>query len=715
MYIVKLTTDASITALGVLSQVNAQGGDGQAQLTWTPVAQDDQTGPSGQSNDPPSVFSYTVAYTPYPLYTDPQDAGGLSNGPPPVTDYEPNWSNALTQTVSSASATITKLAAGQQYAFRVRAETSEQTGAWSDTVYATINAEQLALSNPFPDLEMDNSATHDIDMANHFSGDADAYIVMVTTTHKRTGQVRTKLINTVARNKVRGIWNDDVLTLTAGPRGLHILTLDVTAKDVDGNEVSGDFQLTVGSDAAQSLAAQALANALASQARAILEDVSTVIGRRTQVSGTDTLTAFANLYGDANTQDECPLDTPLHECSTQSSLSDNQANAHQIDLANFRERVKSQGFAINLNAPPPDADRNAVQLPADALALTFWGQGSPTGESDTLFWGLDMSRGDKWTTGLAFAESTTQATQYLQQADNHVAGFAESDIAAVYPYIRTHLNDSTEVWSTMGLGSGQVDSTWTTNFSLADEFIYLNGDADFSLGLVGAEQTLYEQNGLEFSALGDAGWSRIEMTSGLAEGTEATIYRTRLGLAGRYTSESLIAGINISTRTDGGDGDTAAGTEFLSDIKYTRGRAGIGLTGRWYDAETATADHGTQGIEATLELTPRARSAGFGLSLVPGWGTQGGADKQDSMLATLNADYIHNPQVYLRGRASYGTLFANERTTPYTEFSLTEDGTRHLRAGLTWDGPVHTSFALERREDRYDTEHGIVLRLNTQF
>ena len=64
-------------------------------------------------------------------------------------------------------------------------------------------------------------------MTKHFGVTGLSYEVMVTTTHKRTGQVKTGAVNTVARNKVRGNWSGDVPTLTAGASGHHELEIEV--------------------------------------------------------------------------------------------------------------------------------------------------------------------------------------------------------------------------------------------------------------------------------------------------------------------------------------------------------------------------------------------------------------------------------------------------------------------------------------------------------
>ena len=125
--------------------------------------------------------------------------------------------------LTGTAAEIGDLANGTEYALRVRAVNAIGAGAWSEAAHGTPSAPSLV--RPFDDLALAHGAARSLDMAEHFTGDGLTFGVMVTTTHKRTGKVKTGPINTVARNKVRGVWSDDVLTLTAVPSGRHVLTL----------------------------------------------------------------------------------------------------------------------------------------------------------------------------------------------------------------------------------------------------------------------------------------------------------------------------------------------------------------------------------------------------------------------------------------------------------------------------------------------------------
>ena len=599
----------------------------------------------------------------------------------------------------------------------------------------------------FSDLDLDNGATSSIDMTEHFSGTSLTYEVLVTTTHKRTGKVRTGPINTVARNKVRGAWSDQVLTLTAGPSGHHVLGMKVTATDTAGGEASDDFELEVGSAGGQALATRALHDSLAGQARILLEDASSAVGGRMHFAAraTDPLRALADLYGAGSPLPECTLDVSLGTCLDAeaerhdarragpssvlgtAAMSTDEASLVPIDLSELRDRVAQQGLAVSLNNPLPGDPGSAV-APDDALALTFWGQGGPTsGASQTVFWGLDAAMGEDWVTGLAFAETAVQSRHALSGVD--VEGSAESSISAFYPYLRSTLGSSTEVWSLMGFGSGTMESLWSgpdPSFASTD-LIRLDGEVDFNLGLVGAEHALLEHGGFTLSALGDAGWSRLAVTSGPAQGIDASVSRTRLALQGRYASEDgrWTSALRAGARVDGGDGQTASGLELAGDVQRRWGRWLAGVDGRWYGADTLAAGHGSQGVKATLGFASSSDGTGLSATLSPAWGTQSGLFDRDGLLvSSLDSASDSDALGRIDARASWGMRLPGRsllgprlRLSPHVGASFVEGGAQHLRFGVALQGKLDLGLDVERRAAPgvSDAEHGFLVRLNISF
>jgi len=263
-----------------------------------------------------------------------------------------------------------------------------------------------------------------------------------------------------------------------------------------------------------------------------------------------------------------------------------------------------------------------------------------------------------------------------------------------------------EVWSLAGWGDGRIDGTLDgdradTSTSAEGEYPDISGALSFGMGLFGAERELWSGDGARLSLLGDAGWSSLEVTDGLAAGVSATVTRTRLGLRGGLASRdrAFTSDFRVSGRVDGGDGATASGVEMSGALRHVRGRRGAGLEGLWYGGGQASA---ATGIRATFDLRPRGDGTGLALALSPGWGT-----------VTSETEGVLLSEHPRRGRAeaggvvdahvSWGTRVAGPvpgwRATlrPYADLSLRETS-GHVRAGISLEGPVAVNLAVEHRE-----------------
>ncbi len=115
----------------------------------------------------------------------------------------------------------------------------------TDSALAQSGNAPVELTKAFDDIELTEGMTKDLDMTAHFSGTNLTYEVVVTTTHQRTGKVRTAACNTVARNKVKCEWSGEVLTLTGGHAAAQDLTIGITASDGAGNSASDEFVMSL--------------------------------------------------------------------------------------------------------------------------------------------------------------------------------------------------------------------------------------------------------------------------------------------------------------------------------------------------------------------------------------------------------------------------------------------------------------------------------------
>ncbi len=127
------------------------------------------------------------------------------------------------------------------YGHQFVSDTGEEDGEETPEESAPV----LALIKEFEDITLANRETVVLDMADYFSGADLEYEVMVTTTHQRKGTTKTGPINTVARNKISGSWNESELTLTGGRAVSQELTVTITASNADEDPVSDEFTFTL--------------------------------------------------------------------------------------------------------------------------------------------------------------------------------------------------------------------------------------------------------------------------------------------------------------------------------------------------------------------------------------------------------------------------------------------------------------------------------------
>jgi len=372
--------------------------------------------------------------------------------------------------------------------------------------------------------------------------------------------------------------------------------------------------------------------------------------------------------------------------------------------------VRSRGFAFTLGGAAGPADGGAPRL-------SVWGDGSTDG---SLFWGVDMQRGERWMAGVAMAETEGRLVRQFSVDGAALSGNVESDLSAVYPYMRGRIGNGLELWSLAGRGDGQLDSLWNSG---STEEVRLQGKLAFEMGLVGVEQELWRGDRLRLAALGDVGWARLAATGGSASGIESAVSRARFGLEGRQAAEgNWDWGLRMRGRSDGGDGETASGIELSGDFARSWERRRLAVDGRWHSGGNA---FGAQGIRATFGFLEQADGAGFAFSVAPGWGTDGweGQENSRSSLAlpvlaagtsTRNAQEF---EAHLSGRLSRGIrIDENSLVKLYGEASRGERSGGYTRIGLSLEGDVSLEFVVDYRDrQRGAHEAGVLLGLSRQF
>ena len=437
---------------------------------------------------------------------------------------------------------------------------------------------------------------------------------------------------------------------------------------------------------------RALGHSLAELARDALDQSSTVIERRIEGGGTTRLQAFAGLFGAEGPGEQMRYDNHPEP------VSGDQPESYTI--GDLRNLVRTQGFAVSPDSTTLDGRPQ----------LTFWGQGDGVAEDGTLFLGMDARMDDRWTAGVALAESEGS----LALPDS----LAQARISTLYPYVKTHVGDNLTIWSIAGSGSGTLDDRSGAGRGLSS-------DLDLEMGLLGAERMLHQSGKLSLSAAGDAGWSRLSVKSGEAAGVSAAVTRTRLGLRMDYDSpdSGLTGNLRLSARTDGGDGETGTGLEILGEASWIHNRWQASSEARQHSAGMPDS----KGFSARLGRVRHDDGTGLGFELSHGRGTavsgRSGRAGGISLLPTPKdpARATDERQAWLGSRMSWGMKQSTRSLiVPHADLRVEQDGGRHLRAGIDFgsvEGTTGLALAFENgRENAADrSSNAVTLRFAAEF
>jgi len=486
----------------------------------------------------------------------------------------------------------------------------------------------------------------------------------------------------------------------------------------------------------------AMQSALSARARGLLDDASDVISRRMALAegGEDAPTAFADLLAGAGRADcahggkqpGCPArawpggPAPAFGPGT-GRFGRAAGNDGSADLSGLRDLVRQRGFAVSLSGTQESPGGGG-----EGTQLAFWGDG---GADDALWWGVDARRGDRWMAGISWAGSRDAVDRReLAFRNGSVSGSVETDVSAVYPYMRGRLGEGFELWSVVGRGGGRVDSAWEARLveSGRPELreLRLQGDLVFDMGVVGAKQRLWQDGGVSVTAVGDAGWARLAAVGGTADGIAAAVSRARLGLEGRRAplDGAWAWGLRVGGRADGGDGgDTGSGVEASGDLSRALGRYELSAEGRWHGAGAGISD---VGVRTSFGMLPRADGGGLSFTLSPGYGTADPAGAADGHLpgfrpTELSAGRGGRPAeaaARLEALVSWGRLVPG--LTPgredlldlYGELSHEERASSRVRLGARLGGGIPLGVAMDwRKRESGGNEVGLLFGGEARF
>ncbi len=493
------------------------------------------------------------------------------------------------------------------------------------------------------------------------------------------------------------------LTVTGVRKGSATVT--VTASNAAGT-ASIDLGVTVTAIAAERMAYE---NILGAMGRNLLTSVSATIGGRFSAEaggrgvvvggrGIDGfasgLSALANLTGHGRQVSERRL-----------ALS-NDAGQRRGVGGDYLLRTSSFSYAMEDNTS------------SGGVQWTVWGAGdlrnfrgepdvdaSYDGNLKAAYVGFDVTARRSWLAGVALSHATGQSDYDVAVA----SGSLESRLTSVLPYARWACSTGfTEVWSIVGLGTGEVETEEATS------------DLSMRMAMLGMRTRLAGTGATALDVVGDAGLARLSTSDSESvslSDIDADARQVRIGLEGSRSAR-LAGGTTITPyaqlagRYDGGTGQTGRGLEVSGGLRLSGGRVAVNAQGRFLAVHSAEG-YSENGVSLVASLSPGAGGKGLSVSVAPriGAGTgDSGMMWRDRPLAgsSLNG---RNDARSMRAEVGYGVAYPSigMLMTPFGEMYLLGDDRRQMRLGarLAPSGAHAGGASMELSGMRIDRHGGV--------
>ena len=503
------------------------------------------------------------------------------------------------------------------------------------------------------------------------------------------------------------------LTLSAMVAGTARVT--VTASDVEGLTATQTFGVRVGDQLVRGV----LTDTLAALGRGHLSSARMTIGRRLETGGggmTRLMVAGQYLSLDAWDRMGAGGLEQTHELLFRAATLQQRRSATDLVGTSADPRLQRPGamglMGGGLTGPGGGSDRllqgtdvllsfGGDEAPAGVGGMggrrTVWGQGdlqsfrgAPAetsgydGDLRTGYLGVDARLGERWLAGVAVARGGGAGNWQVGTSSGRLA----SELTVLHPYVRWG-DRETAVWALAGIGRGTAENVRTLTGRRGASALGLG----LGLGLVeGRRRLATTGGGLEVDLRGEASWARLRTGEGeeTIDGLAAGVRRVRTGVEvalplGGPGGLMVAPFGEVSTRHDGGAGQTGVGLEFAGGIRLTGGRVRLEAQGRMLALHTAT-DYEERGVSVTATVGGGQHEPGLTASLRPRWGAQGvGADSlwQDQLQTYTQGPGRNDGGV--DARVGYGLCMPGGRLlTPFGGYGQMGSG-RACRWAPTWE------------------------------
>ena len=338
--------------------------------------------------------------------------------------------------------------------------------------------------------------------------------------------------------------------------------------------------------------------------------------------------------------------------------------------------------------------------------MRAWGEvQGVSGSDESRFLGFERSFGDRLVAGIAFSDTATEGNLGLAESES-----LEASLASAYQYLHFSPGASTELWSLVGTGQGEL--------SLADDIGTVETDLSMQMLAFGSSHSLAPLvAGFAPTVSADGFLVRLESV-GRAElsalAGDASRLRTGVLFERPPEGDGWTPKIGFGVRHEDDERGVATRTEVMAGFGYVRDRLRVeGMT--YYrpagavDAEAAGGDFEERDSGARLTAHYRAGPDGRGLAVSVDAlaGSVPDAPVWESNKAASASSRVHL-------QAGYGIPWGLGRWMPYGAVQLDGDE-RRLREGVRHDIGALSLDIYGEHQLGATPEHGIHIGITTRY
>ena len=364
--------------------------------------------------------------------------------------------------------------------------------------------------------------------------------------------------------------------------------------------------------------------------------------------------------------------------------------------------------------------------------LTLWGSGDyrnfAGGNSSTMTYDGDVVSANlgvdtRLSADLLAGVSVGWSRGAVDYTASGLTGESTTTLTSINPYVGWQAPSGLNLWGTAGYGWGEVEIDDPAADLQASDLTQQMVAAGVNGPLASSDQVIPGgTTSLRLKGETAFTWADID-GAGTIEAVNLNASRHRLMFEGLHVHKlasgaTLAPSVEMGMRYDGGDGDTGHSLEIGAGLRYADPATGLTVEGRARTVPIHSGDYREWGVSGLVRLDPGAAGMGLALSVQPAWGqTASGVQRLWETGMTGGAAPANQAAGRVNARLAYGigtTTWGGQGVlTPYTDVSLSGEGSRRLSLGGQFNIGASVRMSLEGVESRPVrglTNHGIMLR-----